>query len=55
MAEKQYKVYVIQGRSERDDADCRAALARVPARLETLPCKGVEYVATERSRHCWSL
>jgi D-3-phosphoglycerate dehydrogenase / 2-oxoglutarate reductase len=40
MSEKQYKVYVIQGRSERDYADCQTALARVPAYLETLPFIG---------------
>src|SRR5229473_1201950 len=40
MSEKQYKVYVIQGRSERDYADCQTALARVPAQLETLPFIG---------------
>jgi D-3-phosphoglycerate dehydrogenase / 2-oxoglutarate reductase len=37
MAEKPFKVYVIQGRSERDYRDCQAALAAVPAHLEALP------------------
>jgi D-3-phosphoglycerate dehydrogenase len=36
MAEKPFKVYVIQGRHPRDYSDCRAALATVPAHLETL-------------------
>ena len=36
MTEKHYKVYVIQGRHERDYADCQNALAKVPADLETL-------------------
>ena len=40
MAERPLQVYVIQGRGQRDYADCRAALARVPAKLETLPFIG---------------
>jgi D-3-phosphoglycerate dehydrogenase / 2-oxoglutarate reductase len=35
-------VYVIQGRGQRDYADCQAALARVPARMTALP-----FIATE--------
>ena len=35
MADRPLKVYVIQGRGQRDYADCQAALARVPAQLET--------------------
>jgi D-3-phosphoglycerate dehydrogenase len=31
------KVYVIQGRGQRDYADCQAALDRVPAKMESLP------------------
>src|SRR5437867_7639418 len=49
MSEKQYKVYVIQGRSERDYADCQTALARVPAQLETLPFIGDEAEVIERT------
>jgi D-3-phosphoglycerate dehydrogenase len=30
-------VYVVQGQAERDYSDCQAALARVPARMTTLP------------------
>jgi D-3-phosphoglycerate dehydrogenase / 2-oxoglutarate reductase len=37
MAEKPFKVYVIQGRSPRDYGACQAALASVPAQLEPLP------------------
>ena len=33
-------MYVVQGRGQRDYADCQAALARVPAELETLPFIG---------------
>ena len=36
MSKKPYKVYVIQGRGQRDYADCQAALAHVPAHVETL-------------------
>src|SRR4029450_6540185 len=35
-------VYVIQGRTQQDYADCQAALARVPARTTVLP-----FIATE--------
>src|SRR5687768_2856768 len=49
MAEKHYKVYVIQGRSERDYADCQTALAGVPAYLETLPFIGDAAEVIERS------
>ncbi|MGH7386024.1 MAG: C-terminal binding protein [Candidatus Rokuibacteriota bacterium] len=40
MSDKPLKVYVIQGRAERDYADCQTALDRVPARLESLPFIG---------------
>jgi D-3-phosphoglycerate dehydrogenase len=49
MSEKQYKVYVIQGHSERDYADCQTALARVPAHLETLPFIGDAAEVIERT------
>ena len=49
MSEKQYKVYVIQGRSERDYTDCQTALARVPAHLETLPFIGDAAEVIERT------
>ena len=35
-----FKVYVIQGRGERDYADCQTALARVPAQMISLPFIG---------------
>jgi D-3-phosphoglycerate dehydrogenase len=37
MTDRPYRVYAIQGRAELDFADCEAALARVPARMTTLP------------------
>jgi D-3-phosphoglycerate dehydrogenase len=49
MSEQQYKVYVIQGRSERDYTDCRTALARVPAHLEPLPFIGDAAEVIERT------
>src|SRR6516162_4406839 len=49
MSEKQHKVYVIQGRSQRDYADCQTALARVPAHLETLPFIGDAAEVIERT------
>jgi len=36
MTDRTQHVYVIQGRAERDYADCQAAVAHVPARLTTL-------------------
>ena len=49
MSEKQYKVYVIQGRSERDYTDCQTALARVPAQLEPLAFIGDAAEVIERT------
>ena len=43
-------VYVIQGRGQRDYADCQAALAHVPARMTTLPCIGDEAEMIARTR-----
>lgn len=37
MSQPPYHVYVVQGRSRRDFADCQAALAGVPARMTSLP------------------
>jgi D-3-phosphoglycerate dehydrogenase / 2-oxoglutarate reductase len=37
MTDKPYKVYVIQGHSERDYTECTTALAKVPAQLDVLP------------------
>jgi phosphoglycerate dehydrogenase-like enzyme len=49
MAEKPFKVYVIQGRSPRDFSDCQAALAGVPAYLEALPFTRQEDEIIERA------
>src|SRR5256886_16647998 len=49
MAEKQYKVYVIQGRHERDYTECQNALAQVPAHLETLSFIGEAAEVIERT------
>jgi len=40
VADRPFKVYVIQGRGERDYADCQTALDRVPAQLISLPFIG---------------
>jgi D-3-phosphoglycerate dehydrogenase len=45
-----YHVYVIQGRGERDYADCAAALAEVPARTTVLPFIGGEDELIDRAR-----
>ena len=42
MTDKSYHVYVIQGRGQRDYADCQAALAPVPAKMTALPFIGTE-------------
>jgi D-3-phosphoglycerate dehydrogenase len=42
MPDQPYHVYVIQGRGQRNYAECQAALAGVPARLTTLPFIGDE-------------
>ena len=42
MTDRPYHVYVVQGRSPRDYADTRAALAHVPAQVTTLPFIGDE-------------
>jgi D-3-phosphoglycerate dehydrogenase len=43
-------VYVIQGRGQRDYADCQTALAQVPARMTTLPFTGNEDEVIARTR-----
>ena len=50
MAERSFKVYVIQGRHPRDYSDCQAALATVPAHLEPLPFTRQEDEIIERAR-----
>jgi D-3-phosphoglycerate dehydrogenase len=50
MAEKRFKVYVIQGRNPRDYSACQAALATVPADLQPLPFTRQEDEIIERAR-----
>jgi D-3-phosphoglycerate dehydrogenase len=50
MAEKHFNVYVIQGRNPRDYSACQAALATVPAHLESLPFTRQEDELIERAR-----
>jgi hypothetical protein len=50
MAERPPKVYVIQGRGQRDYADCQSALDRVPARLDSVPFIGDAAEVIERTR-----
>jgi hypothetical protein len=50
MSDRPLKVYVIQGRGQRDYADCQTALDRVPAALETLPFIGTEDEVIDRTR-----
>lgn len=37
MPDQPYRVYVIQGRGQRDYADCQTAVAHIPARMTALP------------------
>src|SRR5207245_6311242 len=50
MTSRPYHVYVLQGRGQRDYADCQAALAHVPARMTTLPFLGKEDEVIDRTR-----
>ena len=50
MSKTPYTVYVIQGRGQRDYAECQAAVAHVPARVETLPFIGDAAEVIERTR-----
>jgi D-3-phosphoglycerate dehydrogenase len=50
MPDQPYQVYVIQGRGQRDYADCQAALARVPARVTALPFTADEEQIIARTR-----
>jgi D-3-phosphoglycerate dehydrogenase / 2-oxoglutarate reductase len=50
MTDSPSRVYVIQARTERDYADCQAALAKVPARMSTLPFIGDENELIARTR-----
>lgn len=42
MPDQSQHAYVIQGRGRRDDTDCQAAVAHVPARMTALPFMGDE-------------
>jgi D-3-phosphoglycerate dehydrogenase / 2-oxoglutarate reductase len=50
MTDSPSRVYVIQARTERDYADCQAALAKVPARMTTLPFIADESELIARTR-----
>jgi len=50
MTARPLKVYVIQGRGQRDYADCQTALDRVPARLESLSFIGDAEEVIQRAR-----
>jgi D-3-phosphoglycerate dehydrogenase len=50
MTDQPPHVYVIQGRGQRDYADCQAALAQVPARMTALPFIGSEDEVIARAR-----
>jgi D-3-phosphoglycerate dehydrogenase len=50
MTDTPYHVYVIQGRGQRDYADCQTALAHVPADVTVLPFIGDEEEVVARTR-----
>ena len=50
MPGQSYHVYVIQGRGQRDYADCQAAVAHVPAKTTVLPFIGDEDEVIARTR-----
>jgi D-3-phosphoglycerate dehydrogenase len=50
MPDQSQHVYVIQGRSQQDYADCQAALTRVPARTTVLPFIGDEEELISKTR-----
>jgi D-3-phosphoglycerate dehydrogenase len=50
MPDRSFHVYVIQGRGQRDYADCQAALAPVPARTTVLPFIGDPDEVVARTR-----
>src|SRR5262249_60825104 len=50
MVDGSYRVYVIQGQTERDWSDCQAALAHGPARLTALPFIGDPDALIARTR-----
>jgi D-3-phosphoglycerate dehydrogenase len=50
MPDQPHQVYVIQGRGQRDYADCQAALAHVPATMTALPFLDAEEDVIARTR-----
>ena len=50
MPAQPYQVYVVQGRANRDFADCQTALVEVPARVTSLPFLGTEDEMIARTR-----
>ena len=50
MTDRTPHVYVLQGRTERDYADCQAAIAHVPAHLTKLSFLDNEYEVVGRAR-----
>src|SRR5438094_6788197 len=50
MTDQAFHVYVVQGRGERDYADCQATIAHVPARMTSLPFIGDENELIARTR-----
>jgi len=50
MVERSYRVYVVQGQTERDWSDCQAALAHVPAQMTALPYIGDPDALIARTR-----
>src|SRR3989475_12579924 len=50
MTDQAFHVYVVQGRSERDCADCQAAIAHVPARMTALSFSPTEDELIARTR-----
>src|SRR5262249_48363127 len=55
MSQTPHKIYVIQGRGQRDYAECQAAVAHVPARVETRPFIGDAAEVIERTRDAAAL
>jgi D-3-phosphoglycerate dehydrogenase len=50
MVDRSYRVYVVQGQTERDWSDCQDALGSVPARVVTLPFIGDSNALIARTR-----
>ena len=50
MVERSYRVYVVQGQTERDWSDCQAALAHVPAQMTALSYIGDPDALIARTR-----